>query len=332
MKTKKICLILAILLISFVIPVYAQTDGYEIAISSLKDTYDLGETAKFEVTITKEGHPANLEAIDAVFVFPSEGQYVYPKSVVDGKIIIEEVLDQELESQTLTVNVYRHNRKYIIDLLKQQKQSGEDTTAIKEYLKDVNWGTLWDWENPAESVSEYSDIYQQINDMVLEFEEPLAATSKAITVIIDKEPPVIMITGVDNNGLYNIDITPVIDVQDAHDFTSTISLNGAEYIPGTTVSTDGIYSLIVEAKDIYGNSSIATVSFEIDKTPPEIDIVSPTDGTITTDENITVSGTVSEDTDSVEVNGTLAILNSPNFEFNSISLVIGSNAITVFSR
>ena len=90
MKTKKIYLILAVLLFLFVIPVYAQPAGYEIAISSSKDTYDLGETAIFEVTIRKEGLPANLESIDTIFIFPADGQYVYPKSVVDGKIIIED--------------------------------------------------------------------------------------------------------------------------------------------------------------------------------------------------------------------------------------------------
>ncbi|TDQ73713.1 MBG domain-containing protein [Sphingobacterium yanglingense] len=74
---------------------------------------------------------------------------------------------------------------------------------------------------------------------------------------IDKTAPIV--TGVTHGGVYNDNRMIGFNEGDA-------TLNGASFVSGTTVSTEGNYTLI--ATDAAGNST--TVQFEIDKTAPMV--------------------------------------------------------------
>ena len=92
--------------------------------------------------------------------------------------------------------------------------------------------------------------------------------------IIDTVPPLITISGVDDNGLYNKDVTPVVTVDKG---TYTMILNGNNYY-GEAISPEGIYALVVTAVNRDGYTSEKTISFIIDKTAPVFTINGITDG------------------------------------------------------
>ncbi|MFJ7951291.1 S-layer homology domain-containing protein [Lysinibacillus sp. NPDC096418] len=81
------------------------------------------------------------------------------------------------------------------------------------------------------------------------------------TIVLDTTPPVV--TGVTNNGTYNTSVTITFN-------EGTATLNGAAFTNGTIVSADGNYTLVVT--DAVGNTT--TVTFLIDKTAPQISVVS----------------------------------------------------------
>ena len=93
-------------------------------------------------------------------------------------------------------------------------------------------------------------------------------TVKTIKVIIDKEFPIITVTGVENEKVYKTSVTPVIKVDD-NEAILTATLNGKEY-DGKEISEEGNYELVITAVDKAGNKTEAVVKFSIDKTAPKI--------------------------------------------------------------
>jgi uncharacterized repeat protein (TIGR01451 family) len=93
------------------------------------------------------------------------------------------------------------------------------------------------------------------------------AETGPVRFIVDRTPPLIVITGVQDGGTYGVPVTPLVEVTDAHPKTETITLNGAPFVSGTTVSALGTYVLEVDAEDAAGNRSEASVTFEIEGTP-----------------------------------------------------------------
>jgi hypothetical protein len=87
-----------------------------------------------------------------------------------------------------------------------------------------------------------------------------AGNSTSLEFIIDKTAPVV--TGVTDDSFYKTNKT--ITATDT--YLDTITLNGDDFVSGTTVSAEGDYTLI--ATDHAGNST--TVVFTIDKTVPVV--------------------------------------------------------------
>ncbi len=97
-------------------------------------------------------------------------------------------------------------------------------------------------------------------------------SSTTLNFIIDKTPPAIDIAGVTDGLLTNAIVTPVISVIDIHLATQSVTLNGSPFVSATPVTAEGEYQILVTAGDIAGNTSSAQLSFEIDTTPPAIDV------------------------------------------------------------
>jgi hypothetical protein len=95
-----------------------------------------------------------------------------------------------------------------------------------------------------------------------------------IVRIKDTVPPTITITGVENDGVYNKDVYPVVTVDKG---TITIALNGRSY-NGEPITAEGKHTLIVNAISRDGYSSGKEVSFTIDKTDPVITVSGISDG------------------------------------------------------
>src|SRR5262249_54922188 len=103
----------------------------------------------------------------------------------------------------------------------------------------------------------------------------------AATFDIDRTPPVVNVFDVTDRELVAADVTPVVAVADAHPGTTDITLNGAPFVSGTTVTADGDYELRVHAVDAAGNAADdAIVHFTIDRTPPDVIVDGVTDGEV----------------------------------------------------
>ena len=111
----------------------------------------------------------------------------------------------------------------------------------------------------------------------------LAGNETTVTVAftLDFTPPEITITGVSDGLVTQLDVTPVVAVTELHPASETITLDGAPFSSGTTVTAEDDYVLSVEATDLAGNTASASVSFAIDRTAPEISISGVTDGLVT---------------------------------------------------
>ena len=109
---------------------------------------------------------------------------------------------------------------------------------------------------------------------------PPASTSISNPVVVDADtnPPVISITGAENGVYYNYPISPLITIIEPHPEVEYILLNGLSYTSGTTINTEGRYTLEVYSKDRAGNESSLSISFIIDYTPPIINLTGVSDG------------------------------------------------------
>jgi hypothetical protein len=112
----------------------------------------------------------------------------------------------------------------------------------------------------------------------------LAGNITTINFVIDKTPP--EVTGVEDGEYYNTDRTITFNEGSA-------TLNTVLFTSGTTVINEGTYTLVVT--DLAGN--ITTITFVIDKTPPEVTGVEDgeyynTDRTITFNEGSATLNTV----------------------------------------
>ena len=93
--------------------------------------------------------------------------------------------------------------------------------------------------------------------------------------IIDRTPPVVTVTGVSNGLVTASPLQPVVTVADTHLTQTTLTLNGAAFTSGTTLSAGGVYTLVATAADCAGNTTQITTVFEIDLTPPLVAIEVP---------------------------------------------------------
>lgn len=92
-------------------------------------------------------------------------------------------------------------------------------------------------------------------------------TSKTISFAVDKTPPTIAITGIEEGRYYNIDLSPVVTVSDTNLKEKTVTLNSQPY-NGYLITAEGSYVMTVNAVDVVGHSSSETRHFYIDKTAP----------------------------------------------------------------
>jgi len=165
-----------------------------------------------------------------------------------------------------------------------------------------------------------------------------AAANTSRTMVgftIDKTPPVISVTGVQDQAFYNNVVTPVITVAEINPASESITLNGLAYVSGEPVAAENTYLLAVTATDAAGNQASFIANFEIDLTPPVVTIAEPQEGATFSAETIAVSGNTEPFASLFLTRGsytgtTLADVNGA-FSFAGVSLVQGENLISVYA-
>lgn len=95
---------------------------------------------------------------------------------------------------------------------------------------------------------------------------------------VDNTPPSITVEGTSDGGFSNQGVTPTISIFDPNIAIQSILLNNQPFLSGTPVTEEGHYALSIIAEDRAENSSKVDLEFTIDKTPPTVNILSPTDG------------------------------------------------------
>lgn len=158
-------------------------------------------------------------------------------------------------------------------------------------------------------------------------------SSQSVNFMVDGMPPNITISGVDEGGLYNHNVQPVITVTDANLATSQAILNGVPFTSGADISAEGSYVMIVSATDLAGNTRYERLFFNIDLTPPTVVITYPVNGSETNQATTLVTGTT-------EINAVVSLTNGAysdsisadlagNFSFIDVPLTNGSNTIAI---
>lgn len=80
---------------------------------------------------------------------------------------------------------------------------------------------------------------------------------------IDLTAPVITISGVSNGVTYTTAVTPVVSIEASPSEinVSSVTLNGAPFISGTEITTNGTYTLAVSVTDNAGRSATSSTTF-----------------------------------------------------------------------
>ena len=137
-------------------------------------------------------------------------------------------------------------------------------------------------------------------------------TTSTIEFSIDKTPPEIVITGINELQHYADNVTAIIEINEDNLLTQSIKLNGQDYISGTLISAEGDYELIVVVEDFVGNNTEKHFLFVIDKTLPIISVSGVLDGAVYNDSVTPI----------IEV--TDSYLDKYNLTLNNNTYIIGS--------
>jgi subtilase family serine protease len=157
------------------------------------------------------------------------------------------------------------------------------------------------------------------------------ATTAPQSFIVDNTPPQITIGGVSNGQLSNQPLTPTVAISDANLAASSVRVNAAAFVSGTTITADGSYTLTVSASDQAGNTSFANVSFTIDRTAPTLSFLAPAPGAIVTQDHVDVV-TASEAGARVELQRGIYTAagnadTAGHLTFSAVPLDVGDNVI-----
>lgn len=80
---------------------------------------------------------------------------------------------------------------------------------------------------------------------------------------VDNTAPSVQVSGIANDGKYPGSASAAIAISDLHLSSSSSTLNGSPYVSGSPIAAPGLYTLTVAARDIAGNETIVSVTFEV---------------------------------------------------------------------
>lgn len=153
---------------------------------------------------------------------------------------------------------------------------------------------------------------------------------------LDKTPPQIVVSGVQDGEFYNVDVTPVVQISDLHLASQSLILNGQVFVSGTKVTADGRYELRATATDVPGNQTVVMLSFTIDKTAPGLSITGPADGSVLSSLVTDVYGSTEPYANVFLTVGTYqaaALADADGrFDFIQVPLIEGDNVISAYAR
>ena len=103
-------------------------------------------------------------------------------------------------------------------------------------------------------------------------------STRRLVFTLDTTPPQLQVTGVADGQISATPLTPNFTATDAHLGQVSATLDGAPWLSGTPVVTEGAHVLVVVARDLAGNTAQRLISFTLDFTAPVITITGVTNG------------------------------------------------------
>ncbi len=143
--------------------------------------------------------------------------------------------------------------------------ASEDTEAKIQYKLKEN--AEWIDYVGSFNITENTNIYARAMDKAGNVGETVIKEVKNI----DKVPPVVTVTGVENKAVYSRAVKPVVTTEDLNSVAVTELLNDKAY-NGEEITAEGNYTLKVTAIDKAGNITEVVKAFVIDRTAPSLSI------------------------------------------------------------
>ncbi len=170
-------------------------------------------------------------------------------------------------------------------------------TAVDPHLAEVRVnGVLADLAGDAWSAGPISLAEGAATIEVIARDTVDNATVVSRSVTIDTVAPEVELlesgTPLGDGALFNRTVTPVIEVTDASPWTLVATLDGAAYLSGTPVASEGLHVLQATATDSAGNPGTRQVSFRVDGSPPALVAISPVDGFVTAEAEVHLQGQI----------------------------------------
>ncbi len=154
--------------------------------------------------------------------------------------------------------------------------------------------------------------------------------SAQVAITLDTIPPEIKIEGIEEGAYYNRDVSASISVFDANLLDARYTLDGEPYTPGTPIAAEGAHVVSAYAVDKAGNSASKSVSFTIDKTPPEVSIASPPQGAYLR-QRVSINGSAEDinlDFVSLRIDEK-EVSNAPRYDWDTLGYADGNHTITL---
>lgn len=160
----------------------------------------------------------------------------------------------------------------------------------------------------------------------------------SIEVHLDSAPPVVTVTSPLEGSITNQQPIPVAGtVNDASPVTlrlgeADVPLSGGAFALDAPPLPEGPATLTLTATDAAGNASTTTVSFTVDRTPPTLQVVSPTEGAVLTGLPVVVQGFVHDSAGaSVSVDGIPAVRTGDAWHVSFAELPEGPRTFAVLA-
>ena len=164
------------------------------------------------------------------------------------------------------------------------------------------------------------------------------SNSASVSFTVDASPPEIVLTSPADGLITNqTEITVTGSVSDTATGVSSLAVNGEAVTPAEDGSfstsltyTDGTHTITVTAADGAGNLATVTRTVQVDTVPPTLTVATPTDGLVTNDNTVDVTGTT-EAGATLLVNGETVEVEGGAFAV-TIPYADGHHTLTVTAR
>lgn len=180
---------------------------------------------------------------------------------------------------------YTKSTTVTLNLLAQDEAGGSGLSQMQFSNDDTSWSapeaysTTKSWTLPTGDGAK--TVYVKYKDAAGNW-----SPAYSDTIALDTTAPVISLNPVPSPTNQNVILS--------YSVTDNLTPNAQIAVTGdnSPYSNEGTYTVTLTASDLAGNIASSQVSFTIDKTPPQIIIVSPANGAVVENSPITLEGTI----------------------------------------